>query len=221
MRPPLIDNEIYQSAPSIDFPGGLTPLEKWWVEHREWLQECGYTLRRRYQADWTPSWKPEQFFLFFEDGTLIMDATRSSDGLHVAIKRVCVNAASEEVDVYQRMISEPISSDPRNRTVPLLDILQVPDGSGDRLLVMPLLRPFDNPAFETFGEAVAFFTQIFEAIQLMHDHRMAHRDCTYNNIMLDPSGMFSVPFHPASINRRRNWKRNLPHLTRTQRPPRY
>lgn len=29
------------------------------------------------------------------------------------------------------------------------------------LLVTPLLRKFDNPRFETFGEAVAFFTQIF------------------------------------------------------------
>ncbi|KAI0040837.1 hypothetical protein FA95DRAFT_1502249, partial [Auriscalpium vulgare] len=205
-------------------PGGLNFIEKWWIKHREWLQECGYILSRpRYQPDWTPSWKPGQYYPSFEDGraTRIMDATRSSDGLHVTIKRIHVNAASEEVDVYQRMVSEPISSDPRNRTAPLLDVLQVPDGSGERLLVMPLLRPFANPEFETFGEAIAFFTQIFEAIQLMHDHRIAHRDCTFNNIMLDPSGMYPVPFHPREIDRRRDWKGKVPHHTRTQCPPRY
>ncbi|KAI0041531.1 hypothetical protein FA95DRAFT_1548641 [Auriscalpium vulgare] len=222
-QPPVDNTEILRAVKRADFPGGLNQIEKWWVKHREWLQESGYTLRRRYQADWTPSWKPGQFYPFHEDGltTHVMDGTRSSDGLHIAIKQIPVNDASDKVAVYQRMTSEPISSDPRNRTAPLLDILHVPDGSGMRLLVMPLLRPLDKPEFETFGETIAFFTQIFEAIQLMHEHRIAHRDCTYNNIMLDPSGMYPVPFHPREINRRRDWKGKVPHLTRTQSPPRY
>ncbi|KAI0040833.1 hypothetical protein FA95DRAFT_1527205 [Auriscalpium vulgare] len=219
-----LNPEFLLVAPRADFPGGLNHIEKWWVKHRDWLQECGYTLRRRYQADWSPSWKPEDFWHHFEDGqtlTRVMDGTRTSDGLHVVMKQISDKQTPHEVEVYQRMTSEPLSSDPRNRTAPLLDILQVPDEPKKRLLVMPMLRPLDSPEFETFGEAISFFTQIFEAIQLMHEHHIAHRDCTYNNIMLDPSGMFPIPFHPREIDRRRDWKGKVPHLTRTQRPTRY
>ncbi|KAI0044592.1 hypothetical protein FA95DRAFT_1583681 [Auriscalpium vulgare] len=220
MAESLIDEDPFPDIPFPNFPGGLGNREKWWVKHRDWLQESEYTLRRRYQADWTPSWKPGDLWLKFEDAIDSYHG-RTADGLHVAMKQISDGATPHEVEVYQRMTSEPLSSDPRNRTAPLLDILQVPDEPGERLLVMPLLRPLDNPEFETFGEAISFFTQIFKAIQLMHEHHIAHRDCTYQNIMLDPSGMFPVPFHPQEINCRRDWKGKLRPSTRTQRPTRY
>lgn len=63
------------------------------------------------------------------------------------------------------MSSEPLASDPRNHCVPIFDVLDVPATETDRaerLLVMPLLRRFDDPSFETFGEAMAFFVQMIE-----------------------------------------------------------
>lgn len=47
------------------------------------------------------------------------------------------------------------------------------------------------------------------------------RDCTENNIMLDPSGMYPDGFHPIQINRSRDFKGNAERYDRTQRPPRY
>lgn len=47
------------------------------------------------------------------------------------------------------------------------------------------------------------------------------RDCTANNIMLDPSGMYPNGFHPIKINRSRDFKSKLQRFDRTQRPPRY
>jgi hypothetical protein len=45
--------------------------------------------------------------------------------------------------------------------VPLLDVIDIPN-TPQRLMVMPFLRSFNNPRFQTFGEFVAFFTQICE-----------------------------------------------------------
>lgn len=85
-------------------------------------------------------------------------------------------------------------SDPQNHCVPLLEVLIPPDETPDtRILVMPLLRPFDSPIFDTFGEAVECIRQLFEVgffntddishkayrwaqgLQFMHQHHVAHR----------------------------------------------
>jgi hypothetical protein len=54
--------------------------------------------------------------------------------------------------------------DPDNHCVPLLDIIDLSENknhaSDRKLLVMPLYRRFDDPSFQTYGEFVAFFTQI-------------------------------------------------------------
>jgi serine/threonine protein kinase len=47
------------------------------------------------------------------------------------------------------------------------------------------------------------------------------RDCTENNIMLDPSGMYPKGFHPIQINRSKNFQGKLQRYDRTQRPPCY
>src|SRR6266403_3138976 len=47
------------------------------------------------------------------------------------------------------------------------------------------------------------------------------RDCTANNIMLDPSGMYPDGFHPIKINRTKDFKGKAIRYDRTQRPPRY
>ena len=91
-----------------------------------------------------------------------MDATRISDGEIVMMKRIIVTEHSNEVGIAKFFSSEPISSDPKNHCVPLLDVLEVPDYEGVVLLVMPILRPFNSPKIWTYGEAVEFFRQVFE-----------------------------------------------------------
>ena len=76
------------------------------------------------------------------------------------------NISEDPVHDRERKIIEHLSSpslkaDPRNHTVELLDVLRLPL-SGQSTLVMPLLRRFNDPPFETVGEAVEFFRQIFE-----------------------------------------------------------
>lgn len=51
--------------------------------------------------------------------------------------------------------------------MPVYEILRIPDDQENVLLVMPLLREFDDPRFDTFGEAVECFRQIFEVCEAL------------------------------------------------------
>jgi hypothetical protein len=46
--------------------------------------------------------------------------------------------------------------------VPVLEVLQDLEDEDLQLMVMPFLRPYDEPRFDTFGEAVECFRQLFE-----------------------------------------------------------
>ena len=90
-----------------------------------------------------------------------MDATRRRDGKQVMLKKTYPDEGPHELIITQLFSSQAFARDPRNHCVPLLDIIEIPE-NGQKLMVMPLLRPFNNPHFQTFGEFVAFFTQISE-----------------------------------------------------------
>ncbi|EPQ57121.1 hypothetical protein GLOTRDRAFT_115170 [Gloeophyllum trabeum ATCC 11539] len=202
-------------------------FEVFWRDHQPWLDERGYLLRPRYSPDWVPSWKgTNKDYTECEDGVglrydRIMDATRLSDGALVALKRVHKSEHPHEVEIATYLVSEPLASDTRNRTVPIYEILQLPNDEDEVLLVMPLLRRYDSPRFDTVGEVIAFLKQILEGLLFMHQNLVAHRDCNGYNIMLDPSRMYPQGFHPARPDRKRDFRRFAQYYTRSQRPPKY
>jgi hypothetical protein len=89
-----------------------------------------------------------------------MDATRISDGRLVMLKRLPSEEGPYELHINRLFSTEPLSSNPRNRCVQLLDVIQLPNE--DPIMVHPLLRPFYDPQFRTYGEFVTFFTQVCE-----------------------------------------------------------
>ena len=92
-----------------------------------------------------------------------MDATRIRDRKQVMIKKVLPEEGPHELSIIRNFSSNELRDDPRNHCVPLLDLIDTVDTKLDRrLMVMPLLRPFNHPRFQTFGEFVAFFMQICE-----------------------------------------------------------
>lgn len=99
-----------------------------------------------------------------------MDVTRISDGTPIMLKTASRNWHPEEAAIAQYLGSEPLVSDPQNHCIPVYEAFPVPealqaqeaDENGEDLLVMPFLRPIFNPPFDTIGEAVDFFSQIFE-----------------------------------------------------------
>ncbi|KAH9983844.1 kinase-like domain-containing protein [Russula vinacea] len=204
--------------------GTLFDSELWWRDQYQTIEGQGYILRSRYHPNWRPSWKRSgKDFFTAEDGqpTLFptaMDATRAWDGRQVMFKKI---PAGIELEIGQYLSSPGLLHDSHNHCVPLLEILELPEAPEQKLIVMPFLRPFDNPRFQTFGEFVSFFTQICDGLLFMHERNIAHRDCTANNIMLDPSGMYPKGFHPVQIDRSRDFRGTAKRFTRTWRPTRY
>ncbi|KAG2074002.1 hypothetical protein BDR04DRAFT_1140861 [Suillus decipiens] len=209
------------------FPGGLDPDEIWWRDHFLWLKDVGYQLRSRHAPDWVPSWQgTDRYWALCEDSwqmpaTQIASATRISDGTHVALKRIQPSIHPYEIEVGEFLASEPLRRQRENHCVEMLGVLRVPDEPDETILVLPLLRPFDNPPFETIGEIIDFTLQVFEGLQFMHKHHVAHRDCMNLNIMMDPRQMYRHPFHPCRPAKRLDMKGPAKHRSRTECPPRY
>ena len=96
-----------------------------------------------------------------------MDAIQQWDGnlKHVMLKKLSLEEGPNELKIAQFFSSPEVARDPGNHCVPLLDVIEIPN-AGQKLMVMPFLRPFNSPRFQTFGEFVAFFTQICEVSRI-------------------------------------------------------
>ena len=93
-----------------------------------------------------------------------MDATRISDSKLVAIKRI--KAGSQEASICQMLSSPERRNDSRNHAVPLLDYFINEENTQEGFLVMPVLRRFDDPPFETVVEVVDFIRQILASLDI-------------------------------------------------------
>ncbi|KZT10924.1 uncharacterized protein LAESUDRAFT_644190 [Laetiporus sulphureus 93-53] len=222
---PIVD--VADEASDAQFPGKLRKGELYWRDRQPWLQEHGYMLRPRYRPDWKPSWiGTKRSWIISEDGVspshhAILDATRIADGRIVTLKRISRSIHPHEAEIGQLFSSPPLASDTRNHCVPLFEVLQDPIKEDMSILVMPLLRKYNDPRFGTIGEAVEFFRQLFEGLQFMHKQHVAHRDIMRLNVMLDPQAMYLQLYHPNFCDKKLDMSGNAKHYTRTERPTRY
>ncbi|KAJ7726279.1 kinase-like domain-containing protein [Mycena maculata] len=178
----------------------LDEEEHFWVDSQPFLLAQGYQLRPRYEPDWVPSWTvKEKFIRKYEDGLRlrwhsVLDATRVDNGKKVILKRVPTDG--HEVAITKYLASSSMRSDPRNRTIPILDIIPLPDSSWS-FLVMPYCRRFNYPPFHCRNEFVDAMTQFFGGmgLQFMHDHNIAHFDIAPQNMMMDESRVIPKGSH--------------------------
>ncbi|KAH9169624.1 kinase-like domain-containing protein [Lactarius sanguifluus] len=171
--------------------GSLSNSELWWRDRYHDIVASGYELRPRYDPGFQPSW------------------TRKTS-------RKDFFVTDDVQPTPFRSVIDATQANPSNHCVALLELIDTGGTKLDkRLMVMPFLRPFNHPQF------VAFFIQICEGLQFMHQNNVAHRDCTVNNIMFDPSNMYPKGYHISQINRSRDLKGRAERHTRTDRPPRY
>ncbi|KAH9850481.1 hypothetical protein C2E23DRAFT_835331 [Lenzites betulinus] len=219
---PLPADDPLLRTPSNRYLKELSDGEIWWRNHYDWLlQSRGYKLRPRYKPGWIPSWGPD------ENGALLdcedwqsnafaaaMDAARVSDQQQFVLKRISKTRHPDEVTIAQYLSSTELRSDPRNHSVPLVEVFQVPDDEEYTIIVMPLFRLCNDPAWQTVGEVVAFVLQVLEVSTHYRDSQLA-------NIMYDPRPMYPRMFHPEDPYRARDWKGAAKHSTRTANPVRY
>ncbi|RPD52343.1 hypothetical protein L227DRAFT_537172 [Lentinus tigrinus ALCF2SS1-6] len=207
--------------------GLLSEREIFWRDRHDWLKKRGYELRPRFRPGWTPSWKgTKKTIISCEDGmrlmhTQVIDAVRTKDDEMVAIKQIDRSDHPYEVEIGRYLTTPPLSDNPRNHCVPYLEVLQDPYVANIQLVVMPLLREYNDPPFTTVGEAVEFFHQAFEGLQFMHAHHVAHRDIMMLNIMMDSKPILPHMFHPTATQKTRDFSNYVRPYTRTARPVRY
>ena len=94
-----------------------------------------------------------------------------TSGKDVFIKRVDMHAHPDEVKIAVRLGSPANQEDGRNHCVPILDIFEDEDATY-RYIVMPVLRPFNEPKFVWGVEVIDFVNQVLEVISpSFHSHR--------------------------------------------------
>ncbi|KAI0076139.1 hypothetical protein K474DRAFT_1299249 [Panus rudis PR-1116 ss-1] len=205
----------------------LSNVETFWRTLYLDLLGHGYMLRPRYKPDWHPSWwQSGKDPKYCEDGLppehhAVIDAQRVSDGKTVAIKVVDKLVNPYEVEIASSLGRKELVHLPENHCVPILDVLSGPNDSDRALLVMPFLARYNHPPFETVGEVVDFFHQLFEGVQYMHHNIVVHRDITALNIMMDPSPIWPELFHPSAPWMSRDLKHKAKHRSRTSHPTKY
>ncbi|KAI9069045.1 kinase-like protein [Trametes sanguinea] len=178
----------------------LRGKEFFWQARYRYLRDHGYLLRPRYSPGWKPSWiGTNRDPTYCEDSIKLLhyqllDATRISDGSMVAIKTFFRDGHELEIAQFFASIDNP-----QNHCVRIHEILPDPDEPEMALMVMPYLRPCNNPEFGTVGDVIEFVDQTLEGLMFMHKHRIAHRDVAISNIMMDARKLYPAGHHPIRI----------------------
>ncbi|EJC99800.1 uncharacterized protein FOMMEDRAFT_127984 [Fomitiporia mediterranea MF3/22] len=165
------------------------------------LERHGYLLRPRFRPDWIPSWlNTNKSPLLFEDSffnpmPMIIDAKRMSDGTQVIIKAVERNAKESNIGLY--LSSGDHANDSENHCIPFYEIVRDDEAPSLEFIIMPLLRPFNDPPFFSVDEVLDFMQQTLQGLGFMHKLGVAHRDCSDENIMFDAAEMYPKGFHAS------------------------
>ncbi|KAF9462414.1 kinase-like domain-containing protein [Collybia nuda] len=206
----------------------LDATEVYWRDHYVWLKQMGYLLRPRYNPEWIPSWKgTNKSWISCEDAQIgdwpdrLMEATRVSDELQVQLKKLPISHASEsEIDIAQFFSKDPHKNHPSNHCVPFYEVIKIPN-EDTYLAVMPFLTHWEEPAFETIGEVLEFFRQIFEGVQFMHSLNVAHNDIKFDNVMMNAMPLYDEPPHPVDPTMNKAYTHPLEPRSRSLRPVKY
>ena len=82
----------------------------------------------------------------------------------VTLKRINRGDHPYEADVALYFSSQELAPLPANHCVPVYEVFTLDAEDDTTIMVMPLLRPYNDPRFDTVGEAVECFRQLFEVM---------------------------------------------------------
>ncbi|KAI0629604.1 kinase-like domain-containing protein [Trametes polyzona] len=200
----------------------LLPSEARWRDRYDFLQRRGYVLRPRYHPEWEPSWLGTNLHPEFCEDSIqptrfhVIDGTRKSDNKQVAIK--CVKNKGHEIQISQFISS---ICRPDDHCVAILEVLPDPLDNQMSLLVMPYLRPYNDPELQAVGDVVEFVSQVLVGLRFLHRNRIAHRDIAPPNIMMDARPLYPDGYHPLRMHRAPNGVHDAILLPRIDHPVQY
>ncbi|KAG6901307.1 hypothetical protein C0995_013877 [Termitomyces sp. Mi166 len=162
----VFDPQTFVALPGVAAKGGeLVRAELFWCKPKNVAILSGHVISLT--GGLRGSTVPRTGIIAKMEQGMLLDATRA-DGTLVMLKAIHRINSPDEISVGKLLSSEPLVS-PRNHCIPYPEVIDPPEGSDEAFIVLPLLVPF-----ETVGEAVEFFRQIFEGLEFMHEHNVAH-----------------------------------------------
>ncbi|KAF9558853.1 hypothetical protein CPC08DRAFT_709316 [Agrocybe pediades] len=187
-------------------PPLLSKAEFFWIKMQPLLLKRGYRLRPRYDPNWVPSWlqpQPEGTFLprwecedSIRGNAHILDAVRIQDGQKVVFK--IVETKTEELPIACMLSSESKSRDKRNCSVPILDVILIPEDDDHALIAMPQLLVFDRLPFRHVGELCEAALQLFDVLHKFYLRvplMTLFRDICLANIAMDVTRIIPNGYH--------------------------
>jgi hypothetical protein len=89
-----------------------------------------------------------------------------------------------EVEIGRYLSTEQMLGDSTNHCVPIMDHFRDPIDLTIEYIVMPNLRPFNDPAFGVIGEVVDFVSQVLEvSVRMPYEIYSFHLHCQGMNFM--------------------------------------
>ncbi|KAJ7148785.1 hypothetical protein C8R43DRAFT_888696 [Mycena crocata] len=205
--------------------------QDYWFLRLAWLEEAGYRLHQDHikgnrRSAPKHGVRSNSLLRFVQFNTLqqrmnIMDAHRISDGKPVMLKVVSSATHPHEVEIAQFFSSPQLACNLRNHCIPIFQVMEDPEDEDKQIIVMPQLLRIDQPVFDTVGELIDCLRQIFEGIEFMHEHFIAHRDCALLNFDQDPKDLYPHGFYPVKTWKTPDLTGDAVAVTRTDCWPRY
>ncbi|KAI0088687.1 hypothetical protein BDY19DRAFT_180218 [Irpex rosettiformis] len=120
-------------------------------------------------------------------------------------------SSSSEAQIVNKLSKPPLSDDPSNHSVPILETLLDDTDPSKSYLVMPYLRLTNNPPFDIVNDIVDLTDQLFEGLAFIHAQNVAHSDdgCTY---------MYLKGFHPVTTDLKPDMRGDAPYHSRFTNP---
>ena len=78
-----------------------------------------------------------------------------------------VASGSQEIRIASYFSTGDLRKDPRNHCVPILDVFVDSQDPAISFIVMPFLRPIDQPEFDTVGSILTCVEQLLEVNTLL------------------------------------------------------
>ncbi|KAL5511252.1 hypothetical protein ACEPAH_4467 [Sanghuangporus vaninii] len=202
------------SASSIDddeLNGRITPnweCYKKLLEHRGYHLETARDVKQYYERVFKGSILDSSVDVCHKQGyaracqsnpeTLCRDAglpdnlfrgCRTRDGRRIVVKAVCLR--SRQYEVVKVLSTRPLRDDPMNHTIPVLDLIEVPE-SDVAFIVQEewssqLIDP-ENPCSPS--DFLRALRQCIEGLVFMHKHGIVHLDISLRNILTDFHGHY-------------------------------
>jgi len=152
--------------------------------------------------------------------------TRVKDGTPIVVK--AVHLRSRELSINRILSSPPLKHDPANHTVPVCDLIEVPE-HGLAFIVQEEWSPeviIPGCTTCTLRDFLRGIRACIEGLVFMHTHHIAHLDISLRNLLSDNKGRFfyidfemSRYFPPSPPPPFRS-KHHVAHVCDAPRPPR-